>query len=105
MRVICFTENLVSGGAERQLVQLAIGLSRRDYDVEVIVYHDADHFRPCLEERRIPVQLLVWRNRLHRMWIIYKTLKEKRSDVVIAFKKKPALYVELSRVFCRTWND
>ena len=94
----------MSGGAERQLVHLAIGLSRRGHEVEVLVYHDADHFRGCLEEKQIPIQVLVWRNRFQRMWVIYKTLKERRPDVVIAFKKKPALYAELSRVFCGTYR-
>jgi glycosyltransferase involved in cell wall biosynthesis len=104
MRVICFIENLVSGGAERQLVQLAIGLSKRGHDVEVLVYHDADHFRPCLEEKQIPVHLVAWRNRWHRIWAIHRALKTKRPDVVIAFKKRPALYAELSHLFCGTYQ-
>jgi glycosyltransferase involved in cell wall biosynthesis len=80
------------------LAQLAIGLSGRGYAVEVLIYHPADHYRPSLEAEHIPVRLLRWHNRVQRIWVIRRALEEMRPDVVIAFKTKPSLYAELSRL-------
>lgn len=42
-RILCFIDSLGAGGAQRQLVNLAIGLKKRGYIVHFLVYH-VDNF-------------------------------------------------------------
>ena len=37
-RILCFIDSLGAGGAQRQLVNLAFGLKKRDYIVSFLVY-------------------------------------------------------------------
>jgi len=95
-RILCFTENLTSGGAERQFVNLASLLKNRGHDVHVLVYHPADHFKYVLDEADITVELVKSHNRIHRIWAIRKAIIRSNPDVVIAFKNRPSLYAELA---------
>ena len=95
-RILCFTENLISGGAERQFVNLASLLKNRGYDVHVLVYHPADHFKYVLDEADIIVELVKFHNKIHRIWAIRKAIRRSNPDVVIAFKNRPSLYAELA---------
>ena len=52
-RILCFIDSLGAGGAQRQLVNLAIGLKKRDYIVSFLVYHVDDFYLPILQENGI----------------------------------------------------
>ncbi len=104
MRIVCLTENLGSGGAERQLAELAVLLAQAGHDVCVVLYHTADHYRPRLEEYSIPIYVITYRNKLHRIIRLRKTLRGIRPDIVIVFKRNPALYVELSSLLGRDYR-
>ena len=38
-KILCFIDELGSGGAERQLTSLAVLLRKNNYDVDVYCYH------------------------------------------------------------------
>ena len=44
MKILLFTDSLGAGGAQRQLVGLAVLLKQQGYEVKVCTYFDIDFF-------------------------------------------------------------
>ena len=95
-RVMLVTDKLSLGGTERHLVNLAVGLKCRRYEVSALVYWPDDFFVSVLTEAGIPVKRVVARNRLHLIFAMRKAIRQSRSDVVIAFQNMPNALVELT---------
>lgn len=95
-RVMLVTDKLSLGGTERHLVNLAVGLKRRRYEVSALVYWPDDFFVSLLTEAGIPVKRVAARNRLHLVLAMRKAIRQSRSDVVIAFQNMPNALVELT---------
>jgi glycosyltransferase involved in cell wall biosynthesis len=104
MRVTCLIENLGSGGAERQMVQLATLLRKRGFDVNVLVYHHGDHYRRSLDRENIPIQRVCAKRGVRRACAIRRFLRNDSPDVVIAFKVAPSVYAELSGIPSRNFG-
>lgn len=50
--IVCFIDSLTSGGAQKQIVQLAILLSEHKYNVKLVCYWDKA-FLPVIEQHNI----------------------------------------------------
>lgn len=57
-RVLLVTENLGSGGAERQLVGLAVFLQEKGFVVKVATYYKNQFFEPFLRKNKVEYELL-----------------------------------------------
>ena len=57
MKILCITESLGSGGAERQLCGLAIELKKKGYDVMVVTYVENQFYQPLLDEAGVVYEL------------------------------------------------
>ena len=56
LSILLVIDSLGSGGAQRQLVWLALGLEKRGYDVAVFVFYpENDHFKSELKENKIEI--------------------------------------------------
>ena len=53
MKVLLFIDTLGSGGAQRQLVNLGIGLKAKGHDVSLLTYNKPFHFKELLDENEI----------------------------------------------------
>ncbi len=91
-KIVLFTDALGSGGAQRQLVGLAILLKEKGYDVLVLTYHNNTFFVPQLVEKGIPY---IFSKRAHnkksRIWGISQEIKTLKPDVLIAYQRSPAV--------------
>lgn len=96
MKILCFTDSLGSGGAQRQLTALGVGLKERGHDVGFLVYLPQDHFRPWLEAARIGCHIISPCSYWRRMFEVRRALRRTRPDVVLAFLESPAFYAELA---------
>jgi glycosyltransferase involved in cell wall biosynthesis len=98
MRILCVIDNLGSGGAQRQLVNLACGLKSRGHTVEVFTYYSDDHFRPELDFRSVPVHLVQKKSRfsLKPLFALRSMVRQWNFDAVIAFLETPCVYAELA---------
>lgn len=99
MHVLLVIDSLASGGAQRQLSELAIGLQAiPGVRATVLVYYEADFFAARLREAGVPLvrvpkppgpdprlalRMSAW-------------LRENRPDVVHAFLLRPALWARLA---------
>jgi glycosyltransferase involved in cell wall biosynthesis len=101
MKVLLIIDHFGSGGAQRQMVELACGLRRRDHAVEMFVYYpEHDFFRPRLELERIPVHECSKeaRGSLGVMTGLARLLRRGRFDVAASFLNTANLYAELARL-------
>ncbi len=85
-RILFLAADLCSGGAERQLVTLAIHLKRKGYDVLVYCYERSGFYSSLLNEANVPI---VWEiesnNYLRRIWRVRKHIRKGKYDAVISF--------------------
>lgn len=100
-RIICFTDNLGSGGAQRQMVGLACMLKERDYDVSVVLYHDTPFYKPMLDNAGIESVVVKNTNYISRIWAMYKYFRKNKGATIIAYQETPSLIACLLRPFIR----
>jgi glycosyltransferase involved in cell wall biosynthesis len=95
---------LGSGGAQRQMVTLAIGLKKRGHNIRFLVYHTDDHFLPLLLKENISFQVIENCSYIRRAWKVRRILRDDWQDVVLAFMESPSLYSELARFPYSKWG-
>lgn len=96
MRVLCVIDNLNSGGAQRQMVMLAILLNRRGHDVRLFTYYPHDFYRPLLCEAGVPVECVQMKSKLGRILAVRKAIRSYQPDAVIAYLPTPCILAELA---------
>lgn len=85
-RILLFTESLGSGGAERQLVNLAVLLKDKGYDVTVLTYHLNQFYEGYLLENNVNYFYKGnIRNKIFGLFHLYVFLKHHNPDVVISY--------------------
>lgn len=89
MKIICFIDNLGSGGAQRQIIKLADMLLTGGHDVSVLTYGSVDFYRFLLEEKSIKHHVLKNINGFQRIIEVRKYLHSSAPDVVISFLDTP----------------
>lgn len=101
MKVLLIIDHFGSGGAQRQMVELACGLRRRNHAVEMFVYHPQyDFFRRRLELERIPVheRSKGKHGSLGVLVGLIRLLRRGRFDVAASFLNTANVYAELARL-------
>jgi glycosyltransferase involved in cell wall biosynthesis len=98
MRILCVIDNLGSGGAQRQLVNIAVGLKSRGHDVQFFTYFPDEFFKPFLDKASIPVYLSKKKSRfsLKPAFDLRKVVRKQSLDAVLAFLETPSIYAELA---------
>jgi len=85
-QILFISDNLCSGGAQRQLVTVAKLLKQEGHNVTVYCYEENNFHAHTLEEAGIPI---VWdlapTNYLKRIFNVRRFVKRGRFDVVISF--------------------
>lgn len=103
-KIILLIDNLGSGGAQRQLVNLAVLLKKRGYDTSMLVYSDVPFFKAKLEENNVPVKLIKVNGTVARMLQIRKYLRKSDADVVIPFLEIPCFLACFSKMGGAKWK-
>jgi glycosyltransferase involved in cell wall biosynthesis len=103
MNVQLVIDSLGSGGAQRQMVNLARGLKSRGHHVSLFTYYSEDHYRPLLEEVGIPVHLHLKPSRYSPapLLALRRVCRDERPDVVLSFLDTPNFYVEMATIGLR----
>ena len=104
MKLLCFIDSLGSGGAQRQLVMLAIGLKKRGHQIRFLVYRKDDHFLPFLQSADIPCQVIPPCSYFQRSLNVRKILRADWHDAVLAFQEAPSLYAGLACIPGKQWG-
>lgn len=102
MKILCIIDHFGSGGAQRQMVNLARGLKQHGHEVEFFIYFPQySFFRKQIEECGIPIHEF-YKGRGFSLRLIKKLnvlIRNKRYEIVISFLINPNIYAELSFIF------
>lgn len=86
-KILCLIDRLSFGGAERQLMGLAILLKQKGYDVEMATYHDFDFSTEDLEANNVQLHRIGQKgNPLTKLLAVRSLISKRKYDVVIAYK-------------------
>lgn len=102
-RVVIFIDSLGSGGAQRQVVNVAIALKKKGYDVKVLVYLDKPFYKHLLDEANIPV-ILSEGSKLFRLFRLRRAIKKLKPDTVIGFMEAPCFIACVSKIGRKKWK-
>lgn len=104
MRLLFCIDHFGSGGAQRQLVTLALGLHGRGHDIEFFVYHPRfRHFAPMIEASRMRVHAFdkARKYSLRVPSVLARLVRTGEYDAVLSFLPTPSVYAELASVLVR----
>jgi glycosyltransferase involved in cell wall biosynthesis len=109
MKLVLFTDNLGSGGAQNQLCLLASELLRLGHDVSMLTYNlgtgdDANFFGQFLDSRGIARHRLPSVQRWRRPVELRRAVARLEPDAVLAFQEASSLYAELAGLGGRGWG-
>ncbi len=98
MKIILFTDSLGSGGAQRQLVGLAILLKNRMYDVKVCTYHNIGFYKDILDKNNVENEIIINKSYLDRIFSVRRYIIKEKPDWVIAYQESPSVIVCLNKL-------
>ena len=99
-KILLFTDSLGAGGAQRQLVGLAVLLSRKGYLVKVCTYHNVDFYKSFLDSNNVPNELIPnSSSKKKRFFSVVNYFKKENPDWVIAYQETPSLLACIAKVF------
>lgn len=104
-RILCFIENLGSGGAERQLTGLAVMLKQQGYQVEVCYYVNRQFYLPYLQGNGVESSYLIKAaNPKKRFFALRKHIKAFKPDTVISYSVSPSMITCLLKLLGMKFN-
>lgn len=91
-KIICFTDSLGAGGAQRQLVGLACMLKSRGYNVTMLLYYDNPFYKAQLDEAGIECIVVGnTSNPIKRLWALCKYFSRHSCNTLISYQETPSL--------------
>lgn len=100
-KILCIIDSLGSGGAQRQLVNLAINFKRDGFDVEFVTYFPFDFYKRDLIDSSIKVTCINEKKYLSRIVKIKRFIDNSNCDIVISFLETPSFIATISLLFDR----
>ena len=104
MNILCFIDCLGSGGAQRQLVNLALALKEKGHNVSFLTYYKSEFYLPILQENNIAVTNIESSSYLKRVIDCRKHIRNGNYDAVISFLETPSFIAEVSSFPFRKWK-
>lgn len=104
MKILCIIDSLGSGGAQRQLVELALGFKTRGHLVSFLTYHNYDFYFPLLETANIPITCIEERNYFIRLLRMRYFIRHGGYDALLSFLEASCFISELAGLPCRKWK-
>lgn len=104
-KILLFTDSLGAGGAQRQLVGLALFLTQAGYDVKVCTYHNIPFYKSMLDENSIFNELIPEASDTKKRIIsVCKYFNKENPDWVIAYQETPSLIACIANLFNRKYR-
>lgn len=100
-RLLLFTDILGSGGAQRQLVTLAILLKAKGYDILMLDYWDSDFYDNYLDKHQIAYKHIPTRGKCNIIRMFIKQTNVFQPDVVISYLESPSIAACIGQFFVK----
>lgn len=104
MNILCVIDSLGSGGAQRQMVELAKGFKERGHVVSFLVYHNINFFKDSLDAANIPVFAIVEPRYIKRLIKMRKYIRQSGCDAVLSFLDAANFICEVAGFPWRKWK-
>jgi len=104
MRILCVIDSLGSGGAQRQLVNLAIGFKEKGHNVSFLVYHRDEFYEQTLKENNISIYEIIESNYFKRLMKMRRYIRKGNFDAVLSFLEAPNFICEIAGLPTRKWK-
>jgi glycosyltransferase involved in cell wall biosynthesis len=104
LKILCVTNGLGPGGAQRQLVELAIGFKERGHDVSFLTYYYSPFFNPVLEEAGIAVMCIDEPNYFKRLFKMRRIIRSGNYNAVLSFLEAANFICEFAGIPFRKWK-
>lgn len=104
MLILCVIDSLGSGGAQRQIINLAIKFKNKGHQVSFLTYHPSSFFSDLLTNAEIEISCINERRFIPRLLQIRKHIRHLAPDVVLSFLDIPNLLCELASFPNRKWK-
>jgi glycosyltransferase involved in cell wall biosynthesis len=101
MKILFVIDHLGSGGAQRQMVTLAVELKKRGHTVEFFIYYPThNHFRSELDSIEIKIHESIKYSRYSFSVIrsLHRIMQIGNYDLVLSFLGTPNFYCELAKL-------
>lgn len=100
-RILLITENIGSGGAERQICGLAVMLTKIGYPCRLITYLENQFYEPYLRQNGVDYELVkpLW-NKRKRVWRMAQYVRRYKADVVISFLSSVNMTMCMAKLLC-----
>lgn len=100
-RILCLIDTLGIGGAERQMVGLAVLLKKKGYNVDLVSYHKEDFYAPIARKGGVePNFLRVNNTPFSKFKAVSRFIKQHgKYDCIISYKGGPNVIVCLLKMF------
>jgi len=99
MKLLFVIDSFASGGAQRQMVNLALGLHRRGHQVEFFIYYPYyRHFAQQIEDAHITIHKSTKQGRFSISVILglRSLIASNNYDIVLSFLDTPNFYAEIT---------
>jgi len=104
MKLLCVIDSLGSGGAQRQMVELAKGFKERGCDVSFLVYHEENFFKNELDRICIPIVAIIEPNYIKRLFKMRKFIRKGNYDAVLSFLEAAGFICEFAGLPYKKWK-
>ena len=104
MNILCVIDSLFSGGAQRQLTELALGFKDRDHDVSFLTYHHIPFYNPVIEKAQIHITCIDEPNYFKRLLKMRRFIRRGQYDSVLSFLEAPNFICEFAGIPFRKWK-
>src|SRR5437868_6404165 len=94
MKLLFVIDNLGTGGAQRQMVNLAVGLIARGYRIHIFCYSPGDKLAQPLRDAGVSITWWEKRSRysFDVIFALYKIIASEHFDAVLSFLTTPNFY-------------
>lgn len=104
MKILCVIDSLGSGGAQRQLVNLATAFKEKGHEVSFLVYHSDPFYYEALNEQKIYVIEVIEPNYIKRLLKMRKVIRKGGYDSVLSFLEAANFISIVSGFPFRKWR-
>lgn len=104
MKILCIIDSLGSGGAQRQLVNLAIGFKKHGHEVSFLCYHKEEFYKNYLDENGISLSYVIESNYILRLFKMRTFIRKGGYDSVLSFLDSANFISIFSGFPFRTWK-
>jgi glycosyltransferase involved in cell wall biosynthesis len=104
MKILCVIDSLCFGGAQRQLVELAVAFNEKGHFVSFLTYHDIPFFKSKVEDAGITITCIQETNYIKRLLKMRRFIRQGDYHAVLSFLEAANFISILSGFPYRKWK-